>query len=400
MQPLTGVVKNYDWGSTEAIPSILGTSDDGSPQAEYWLGAHPGGPAIMGDTTLDKAIEADPEVLGIASMRRYGDKLPFLMKILSADQPLSLQAHPNREQAEAGFADEEARGVPIDSPTRTFKDTWHKPELMIALSPFDALAGFREPADTVRLFGELGLSSATTASILGPLLHRNGAPALAQVFLDTLCLDDARRYIVDEVVAAALKHVNEQGELGEFARTAVLLDNYHPGDPSIIAALLMNRIQLSPGEAVQLMPGTLHAYLEGTGIEVMANSDNVLRGGLTSKHIDVNALVEVVDFTPGMPRRIQTLEADEAGVARFDETIEEFAMWRIDAKPGVEGTLPGNGHGRILLVVDGHLACRDASGDEIELVQGRSCFIGADEVITFEGDCAAFIATAAAPEAS
>lgn len=398
MKPLTGVIKNYAWGSTAGIPKILGTAGDGSPQAEYWLGAHPGGPASVDGTTLDKLIEADPSVVGEASVAAYGPQLPFLLKILSASEPLSLQAHPNQEQAAAGFAAEEARGLPIDDPTRTFKDTWHKPELMVALTPFEALAGFRDPAETIDLFGDLGLSSETINSLLGPLLHRSGEPALAQVFLDTLCLDDARRYVVDEVVSSAVRHAQDDGELGVFARTAVLLDNYHPGDPGIIAALLMNRLQLQVGEGLLIGPGVLHAYLEGTGVEVMASSDNVLRGGLTSKHIDVNALVDVVDFTPSAPRVIPAPHANDAGVARYQEDVDEFSLWRLDLKPGVPAELPAADFGRILLVVDGYVVCEDVDGAQVELVQGQAAFVAAGEQITASGDCRAFLASAGTPE--
>ena len=393
MEPVFGVIKHYDWGSTGGIPDILGTEDDGNPQAEYWLGAHPSGPARMGETTLYDVINEHPEVVGVQNVRAYGSQLPFLMKILSASQPLSLQAHPNSEQAIAGFALEEELGLAIDDPTRTYKDTWHKPEILVALTDFDALVGFRSPLESLALFTELGLPSATIQTMLGPLRHRDGGSGLAQVFLATLTMDDARKHFLDEVVSAAVNHVTEQTDLGEFCRTAVLLDDYHSGDPSILAALLMNRIRLSPGDCLQIRPGILHAYLFGTGVEVMANSDNVLRGGLTRKHIDVDALVDVVDFTPAAPNLIQTITTAEPGILRYDEQVSEFSLWRLDLFLGREVELPASDCGRILLVIDGHVECR-VDGQELELVQGQSAFFPAGENVRLEGDCFAFVAGA------
>lgn len=393
MEPVFGVIKHYDWGSTGGIPDILGTEEDGNPQAEYWLGAHPGGPAQMGNKTLLEVIKEHPDVVGAHNVSTYGPQLPFLMKILSASQPLSLQAHPTSEQAIAGFAEEEKLGLDIDDPTRTYKDTWHKPEILVALTEFDALVGFRPPLESLALFTALGLPSADVEAMLGPLRHREGCSGLAQVFLATLTMDDSRRHFLDEVVSAAVKHVTEQSDFGEFCRTAVLLDDYHPGDPSILAALLMNRVRLAPGECLQIRPGTLHAYLFGTGVEVMANSDNVLRGGLTRKHIDVDALVDVVDFTPEPPNLVQTATTASPGILRYDEQVSEFSLWRLDLFLGREVELPASDCGRILLVIDGHVDCR-VDGRSLELVQGQSAFFPAGETVRLEGDCLAFLTAA------
>ena len=340
MEPVFGVIKHYDWGSTGGIPDILGTEEDGNPQAEYWLGAHPGGPAQMGNKTLLEVIKEHPDVVGAHNVSTYGPQLPFLMKILSASQPLSLQAHPTSEQAIAGFAEEEKLGLDIDDPTRTYKDTWHKPEILVALTEFDALVGFRPPLESLALFTALGLPSADVEAMLGPLRHREGCSGLAQVFLATLTMDDSRRHFLDEVVSAAVKHVTEQSDFGEFCRTAVLLDDYHPGDPSILAALLMNRVRLAPGECLQIRPGTLHAYLFGTGVEVMANSDNVLRGGLTRKHIDVDALVDVVDFTPEPPNLVQTATTASPGILRYDSKFPSSASGVSTSSLGAKWNCP------------------------------------------------------------
>ena len=347
----------------------------------------------MGNKTLLEVIKEHPDVVGAHNVSTYGPQLPFLMKILSASQPLSLQAHPTSEQAIAGFAEEEKLGLDIDDPTRTYKDTWHKPEILVALTEFDALVGFRPPLESLALFTALGLPSADVEAMLGPLRHREGCSGLAQVFLATLTMDDSRRHFLDEVVSAAVKHVTEQSDFGEFCRTAVLLDDYHPGDPSILAALLMNRVRLAPGECLQIRPGTLHAYLFGTGVEVMANSDNVLRGGLTRKHIDVDALVDVVDFTPEPPNLVQTATTASPGILRYDEQVSEFSLWRLDLFLGREVELPASDCGRILLVIDGHVDCR-VDGRSLELVQGQSAFFPAGETVRLEGDCFAFLTAA------
>jgi mannose-6-phosphate isomerase len=390
MQLLVGVVKPYLWGSTTAIPAILGTEETGEPQAEYWLGAHPGGPATIAGEGLGDWLASRPDALGAGSRAAFGDQLPFLMKVLAAERPLSLQAHPTREDAEKGFAAEEAAGVPVDSPERSFKDRWPKPEMIVALGPFEALSGFRSPWETAALFQALGVPDETLKPIVGPLLARDGSSALAQVFLDCLGGGELRAGLVSEVLAAAVRHTEDEGELGEFARLAVLLDENYPGDPSLLAALLLNHVHLAPGEAVYTPPGTLHAYLSGTGIEIMAASDNVLRGGLTSKYVNVPALASCLTFEAAGGGVI-TAAPEGAGVFSYDTPDPEFHLWRVEPAPGCDVVLPGPGRARILLVVAGHVTC-SAGGEELELIQGQSAFLGADEDVTLSGDALAFLA--------
>lgn len=391
MQLLNGVVKNYDWGSLSALPSLLGRDEDGLPQAEYWLGAHPAGPGTIDGLGLDDIIAADPKVLGVDA--QPGDELPFLVKLLAAARPLSLQAHPDRAEAEDGFARENAAEIAVDAPNRNYRDPRAKHELLVALTPFEALAGFRDPAWTVELFEGLGLRHEALDAVVGPLRSRSGPAAIGEVFLDSLIVEGARRQWVSEVVAAAVRHQDAAGEFGAFARTAVVLDEYYPGNPGVIAALLMNLVTLSPGEALYLRPGIMHAYLQGTAVEVMVSSDNVLRGGLTNKHIDVAELARVVDFTPSAPQLL-VAEPVSPGLARYPDPVDEFDVWRLELTPVHPTSLPGDGRARVLIIIDGHL-CVSHGGQHTELVQGEAAFIAASDVnLGLTGDCLAILTVA------
>ena len=375
MHPLTGSIKRYDWGSPDAIPAILGIHPDGRPLAEYWLGAHPSDPAtIDGHLRLDEAIKQHPCLVGDSARLEFGGHLPYLMKLLSAERPLSLQAHPNRMDARAGFERENQADIPLDAPERTFKDPWDKPELIVALTQFDALAGFRDPALTSALFSRLGISP-VSEQVFAPLRHRGGRAGLAEVFMNCLVLDDDLKAAVTDVVAAAVNHTDDEGELGEFARTAVLLDEHFPGDPSLLAALMLTRHTLQPGEALYLQPGVLHSYLSGTGVEVMGNSDNVLRGGLTSKHIDPSALAQVVTFTTE-PIPAMLPEQELPGLWRYPTDERAFVCWRVDLVPGRMIELPGELTGRILLATSGEIGVSQGQ-DGLVLKHGQAAFLEA-----------------------
>lgn len=391
MRRITGVVQHYPWGSTHDIPQLLGSEPDSRNWAEYWLGTHPLGTATLADDpehTLSDAISSDPNLVGEASVEAFGPQLPYLLKVLSANQPLSLQAHPSRAQAEVGFAAENSLGIPLDDPRRTYRDSWPKPETIVALTPFDALAGFRCPKATAELFAHLNVQSSLD-SIIGPLTERSGSAALAEVFLDVLSVGQDRRYLVDEVVAAALPLMSAEGELGQFARTAVELDEHFPGDPGILAALLMNRITLQPGQAIHMPAGHMHAYLRGTGIEVMANSDNVLRGGLTKKHIDVDGLISVVAFEP---EDVSILQPEgEDGVYHYECPAPEFDLWMVRPVDAEPRTLPGSDRGRIVLVTEGDFVLV-AGTTELTLERGEAAFLPAGEDVSAAGSGQLFLA--------
>lgn len=392
MRRLSGHVQHFAWGSTTAIPAILRRDPDGNPWAEYWLGTHPGGHAFLDDgVALDTYVQEHPHVIGDAARSAYGDRLPYLLKILAAASPLSLQAHPSRAQAEAGYARESLLGIHPMEPTRSFKDDWPKPELTVALTPFEGLLGFRDPLETAGLFEALGVAE-QLASVIGPLRDRSAAPALQEVFLDVLSIN-RRRHLVDVVLAAAVNHLEAPGALGEFARTAVELDEHFPGDPGILAALLMNRFKLQPGEAVALEAGVMHAYLRGACVEIMANSDNTLRGGLTQKHIDVDSLLQVVLFEAGSPNILLAEGSD--GVYVYPTAFPEFELWLVSPVDDGMLPLPRTDCGRIALVTEGEFHLQD-DGDEVCLGSGEAVFLDADEHVAVRGAGKLFLAASGA----
>lgn len=388
MLELIGVRQSYPWGTKDAIPSLIGQAPDAKPWAEQWYGAHPLGDSPTPDgATLSEHLAQQPDQLGKAALMTFGRRLPFLMKILSAASPLSLQAHPTRQQAREGHARESLLGVPLGAPERSFKDDWPKPETIVALTSFEALVGFRDPVRTAQLFEDLGVGDALT-SVIGPLRDRDGSPALQEVFLDVLSLDD-RRHLVDEVLGAAVNHLDAPGELGLFARTAVEIDEYFPSDPGILAALLLNRFSLEPGQALALAPGVMHSYLRGCCIEVMANSDNVLRGGLTAKHIDVDALLHVVSFAP-TPAEV-LLPSGSDGTYIYPTSFEEFELWLLQPTDGSPLQVPRSDSGRICLVASGSFEL-SGDGDPVVLKPGKAVFIGAEEAIVARGEGQLFVA--------
>jgi len=388
MHLLQGTIQRYAWGTPDAIPALLGREPDGGPNAEYWLGAHPQSPATAEGTTLDAMIAADPDLLGDGVRSSFGDVLPFLMKVLSARHALSIQAHPSRQQAEEGFARENAAGIPLTAAERVYSDSWPKPEILIALDLFDTLSGFRDPVQTATLLSALGVAG-ELGSLMTPLTERKGAAALAQVFLEVLSLEGERAHVIDVVSAAALRHSSEPGPVGDFARTAVELDAVFPGDRGILAALLMNRVTLRPGEALYVPAGQMHAHLRGTGVEVMASSDNVIRGGLTPKHVDVRELVAVVDFEPRVPEVLQPV-SEGPGVARYPTACPEFDVWRVTGTD-TPVVLPGAGSARILFVVDGEVTV-DGTGGRRRLGRGEAVFLGAGETdVQAAGEGTAFL---------
>jgi mannose-6-phosphate isomerase len=374
---LEGVVQPYAWGSLTAIPELRGEAPTGTPQAELWLGAHPSAPSFVetedGDgIALDAWIRNDPEsVLGARVARRFGPELPFLLKVLAAAQPLSIQAHPNSAQAWAGFARENAAGVPLDAEGRCYRDPHHKPELICALTPFRALNGFREPTEIVRQIAGLGVSG--LEPILEPLRSEPDANGLAAFFESWMTLDrKARARLLDQAVLAASRASDGAPARAEVVRLA----RAHPGDVGVLAPLFLNLIELAPGEAMYLPAGDLHSYLGGTGIELMANSDNVLRGGLTRKHVDVPELISVLRFEaeavlPLRPERVGFVEA------RYTAPAEEFALSVLCVGAGARWTAPVERSAEILLCTEGHALLFDTRGGSLDLPRGTAAVAAA-----------------------
>jgi len=298
-----------------------------------------------------------------------------------------LQAHPSRRQAEAGFEREQAAGIPRDAPNRSYRDGWPKPELLCALFETDALCGFREPSETYRLFERLGAASAL--ELVQPLadVAVSAEERLAAVFARLLRLTPEQRSVIADVVRAA-ESLDRSDDVASFARTACELNTHYPDDPGVLAALLMNRITLQPGDALYMPAGNLHAYLSGGGVEIMANSDNVMRGGLTPKYINVDELLAILDFTPGFPGLITPVE-ESPRVWRYPTPAPEFALWRIQSEGEPVG-VPGPGSGRILLVTDGEFTATSLT-TKLDLVRGQAVLLSAGEEGTVTGRGRAFV---------
>jgi len=384
---LDNPVRKYAWGSRTVIPELLGQEvPSPHPQAELWLGAHPADPSHLvhadgGRSSLLDVLGADPKLqLGPERSERWDDRLPFLLKVLAADEPLSLQAHPSLEQAKAGFAQEDAAGISRDASDRNYKDANHKPELICALTEFHALVGFRDPAVTVRLLRALEVPELAGHAEL--LAAQPDADGLRALFTTWITLPQA---VLDTLVPAlqggCVRLAGAAGEFSTEARTALELSERYPGDAGVLAALLLNRVTIEPGEALYLPAGNLHAYLTGAGIELMANSDNVLRGGLTPKHVDVPELLRVLDFH-STPPPIVVGKPDGEWV-RYDTPAEEFLLRRFDGAPGSPVAVPDGGPRILLCTAGAARACSQAG--ELEIGRGASLWLAAsDKDVTVE----------------
>jgi len=361
------------------IPQLLGEETPAEkPHAELWMGAHPAEPSLLSDgRALDRAIVSDPDLfLGKAVRQRFGDRLPFLMKVLAADTPLSLQAHPTPAQARAGFDAEEDAGIPRDDPTRTFKDPHHKPELLVALTHVEALCGFRPVEESLHCLAKLQVPQ------LKPTIAALARGGLRAVIPQLLALpSDRMAALVKAVAAAAARFVAAHDpEFINTYRWAATLANTHPGDPGVVISLMCNHLTLAPNEGIFLPAGNLHAYLSGAGVEVMSNSDNVVRGGLTGKHVDLAALIEILDFRDGRVPVIHPVLGP--GGLRFPVPVEDFDLtWcRLDGQSGTL-TTPGP---QVLLCTEG-TALLATGDDEVKLAKGESAFVPAGVPLSASG---------------
>ncbi|KUN21568.1 mannose-6-phosphate isomerase [Streptomyces antibioticus] len=380
MDRLDNTIRPYAWGSTTAIPELLGVAPSGEPQAEMWMGAHPGAPSRTARGTLVEVIEAAPErELGAAAVAKFGPRLPFLLKILAAGAPLSLQVHPNLAQAKEGYDDEERRGIPVDAGHRNYKDANHKPELICALTEFDGLCGFRDPNQAAALLAGLGVDS------LKPyvdLLHAHPEDAaLREVLTAVLSADPEEMARTVTEAAAACARLG-----GEYAPYADIAHHY-PGDPGVIAAMLLNFVRLQPGEALFLGAGIPHAYLSGLGVEIMANSDNVLRCGLTPKHVDVPELLRIVRFEAADPGVLRP-EASPDGEEVYETPIDEFRLSRYVLPEGGAAHDLTRATPQILLCTAGAIRA-----GEHQLSPGQSVFVPAGEKAEVSGTGTVFRAT-------
>jgi len=380
--PIDNVPRDYAWGSRTAIAETLGRVASGNPEAELWLGTHPASPSLVIDPD---ASEAEQTTLDTYLAEHGQPPLGFLMKVLAAAQPLSLQVHPTTEQALEGFARESAAGIPLDAPHRNYRDASAKPELIMALADgFEALSGFREISESLTVLREFARAAATGGDEDGASAVTDFALRVAQNGLAdavTFALTDPRAFDIARAVTDAA--ASELSEMSPRNRETVLwLADEFGADPGILIALLLHRVTLRAGQALYLGAGNLHAYLRGVGIEVMAASDNVLRGGLTSKHVDVPELLRVASWEP-VAAPVWPAAPEGPGVVAFRPPVEDFVLYSVsNPKPSAVVTSQDPG---IVLALDGELSVMGSASRTV-LARGQALFVSADEFpLAFSG---------------
>ena len=305
---ISGATKGYDWGSRDLIPNYFGLEPSGEPLAEIWFGTHP-----LGESQLIQSEQSLSE--------HIGSRLSFLVKILSAERALSIQVHPNSVQAKEGFDLEQAQGIPVDDPKRNYKDSSHKPEALVALTQFRALCGFRPKAELMQIFSEFGKTEAEFESLAQQLV---AGAELSEIFKTLISNKELAQRVLKTVAS-------EQADpLAASARDLMerLLTQF-PDDTGALVATMLNEVALEPGEAIYLPAGNIHAYLSGLGIEVMAASDNVLRSGLTSKHVDVPEVLKLADFSELAEPKVKPKKLAE-GLLEYPLECKEFRIYKAE----------------------------------------------------------------------
>ncbi|MFH7826136.1 mannose-6-phosphate isomerase [Kluyvera chengduensis] len=373
MQKLINSVQNYAWGSKTALTELYGMANpDGLPMAELWMGAHPKSSSKITDShgtvqSLRDVIDADKTaLLGANVANRFGE-LPYLFKVLCAAQPLSIQVHPSKKAAEAGFAKENAAGIPLDAAERNYKDPNHKPELVFALTPFLAMNAFREFAEIATLLQPVAAAN----PLIGKFIAQPDGERLSALFAGLLNMQGDEKAQALKVLRTALE--TQQGLAWDAIR---LIAEFYPDDSGLFSPLLLNIVQLNPGDAMFLYAETPHAYLRGTGLEVMANSDNVLRAGLTPKYIDIPELVANVKFTAKPANELLTQPVLRGDEMDFPIPVEDFAF-SLHALGDNAATLTQDG-AAILFCVDGE-SVLSKNDQRLVLKPGESAFVAANE---------------------
>jgi mannose-6-phosphate isomerase len=375
---MKNIIQEYAWGSYTAIPELLGNvSPAKTPQAELWMGAHPKAPSMVkcdGNwKSLLELIEKNPlDILGEKVAEKFDNSLPYLFKVLAAAKPLSIQAHPSRDQAKRGFERENRVGIPIDAYNRNYKDDNHKPECICALSLLWALNGFRKISDIVGLMEKI-----CPKGLKNELDNLRGEPnslGLKNFFQAMMTMDrDRQKQIIADAITSAQKFIDDD----QAYKWMIDLHREYPADIGIFSPVLLNLICLKPGQAMYLRAGELHAYIDGVGIEIMANSDNVLRGGLTPKHVDVPELLKVLNFEE---REIDILIPEESNnyESIYSSSAEEFILSVISVKEGIIYNSPLDRSVEILLCTEGNATVFDSGeNDKIDIAGGRSVIIPA-----------------------
>lgn len=381
MQKMKNAVQHYAWGSTEALTKLYGIENpQGKPMAELWMGAHPKSSSEVADAqgqwhSLRAVIAQNPQAnLGHAVFQRFGE-LPFLFKVLCAAQPLSIQVHPSKAAAEIGFAKENQAGIPLDAAERNYKDANHKPELVYALTPFQAMNGFRPLAEIAALLQPLAAAHPDIAAFL----RAPDTAQLATLFASLLSMTGEEKTRALAILKAALNN-----QLGQPWDTIRSIAHFYPDDSGLFSPLLLNVVTLQPGEAMFLYAETPHAYLNGVALEVMANSDNVLRAGLTPKFIDIPELMANLQFIPKPAADLLTTPHQQGHELVFPIPVEDFAFSLHTLTPQPQQLAQNSA--AIVFCVQGQAVLRKQQ-QEITLQPGESCFIAAQESpVTVQGE--------------
>jgi mannose-6-phosphate isomerase len=385
---LKNTIQEYAWGSYTAIPELLGNdSPANTPQAELWMGAHPKAPSKLKCNgkwrSLLELIDKNPRgILGEKVAQKFKNRLPYLFKVLAAGKPLSIQAHPSLGQAKEGFERENRLGIPLDAPNRNYKDDNHKPECICALSAFWALNGFRKISAMISLLDKICPPGLTKE--LDLLRRKPDSDGLKNFFQTVMTMDrKSQKRVVDDAVK------NARPVKGDNKAYQWMINLYkeYPSDIGVLSPIILNLICLEPGQALFLPAGTLHAYLDGVGIELMANSDNVLRGGLTPKHVDVKELLNVLNFEE---RDVNILKMEKINPCerRYESNAQEFSLSVIAVKTDTEYYSPDKRCVEILLCTDGDAVVVDfAENNSVDIKKGMSILIPAVvEKYSIKGD--------------
>lgn len=407
MQKLEGAMRAYPWGSHTLLAQLRGKDTPTEhPEAELWFGAHPSNPGTVDGRPLSQIIADNPTIsLGRDLCEAGHETLPFLLKLLAADEPLSLQAHPSRDQARSGFERENAASTALSSDNRNYKDANHKPELLVALTPFSAMAGFRPVEATRALLEQLQCSELDRyITLLDPDSPHDSLRALFTTWITVPV--SVRASLIDAVIASARSQVPRSDWIGITLQNVLELNDRYPGDAGVLISLMLNHIELAPGDGLFLGAGQLHAYIRGLGVEVMANSDNVLRGGLTSKHVDVPELMRVVDFVANPD---PVIHSDNG---HYQVPVEDFTLFSGTAFPktaaeGIDSSsMRSRGYPAIVLCTEGVVSLSTSggldmsqplpSGETITLAPGDAAWIPAsDPDFHLSGGGQFFLATTA-----
>ena len=375
---LKNPIQEYAWGSYTAIPELLGSDSPAkTPQAELWMGAHPKAPSKVKCNGKWRSLlalidENSKDILGEKVAPKFQNRLPYLFKVLAAAKPLSIQAHPSLEQAKKGFKRENKLSIPLDAPDRNYKDDNHKPECICALTFFWALNGFRKISAIVSLLERIcpqGLKKEFDF-----LRQKPDSDGLKHFFQTVMTMDrKSQKQVVDD----AVKNVEPVKSDNKAYQWMIDLNKEYPSDIGVLSPIILNLICLKPGQAMFLPAGTLHAYLDGVGIELMANSDNVLRGGLTPKHVDVKELLNILDFEE---REINILDMKRINPCeyRYESHAEEFALSIIKVKTDMDYYSPDKRCVEILLCTDGDALVTDLAENKcVPVKKGMSILIPA-----------------------